>query len=299
MQTVSPQVAPAQAKIAPPYQIVTDRLLAVMERGEIPWRRAWSQAGGPPQNLVSKKPYRGINIFMTAITSWLKGYESPFWLTYQQAKDRGGFVKKGEERTPLIFYKHDEKENEETGEVDERWIIRYYRVFNVQQCEGVKYDRPELKTFEFDPVIQAERIIAAMPNPPAFDVGRPSYLISADTVRMPAPERFETPAEYYSTKFHELTHSTGHAKRLGRFNADDEDDTGKMKRGKEELIAEMGAAFLCASAGIEQSTMIENQAAYLQSWMQVIKAQPKILVSAAGAAQKAADYILNVEGVQS
>jgi len=267
------------------YEIVTSRILAELERGEIPWRRPWRTL--PPANLISKKPYRGINVFLLA----LAGYGSQHWLTFNQAKQLGGNVRKGEHGTKIVFWKFDKFETETgDGETEERRsaILRYYTVFNLEQTEGLKALLALPPAF---PIESAEEIVKGMPNPPAFEQdARAAYIPSCDTVTMPSRTAFESPAEYYSTLFHELTHSTGHAKRLGREGIEKIQPFGSEDYSKEELVAEMGSAMLCGIAGIEQAT-ISNSAAYLQSWIRRLKADSRLVVSAASAAQKAADYI--------
>jgi antirestriction protein ArdC len=267
------------------YDIVTERILAELEKGEVPWRKPWRTL--PPANLVSKKPYRGINFFLLS----LAGYGSQYWLTYRQAQALGGNVRKGEHGTKIVFWKFDKYETETAdGETEERKsaFLRYYTVFNLEQTEKLK---ALLALPPARPIESAEAIVSGMPNPPAFEQGfRASYAPSTDTVTMPSRTAFDSQAEYYSTLFHELTHSTGHAKRLAREGFDRPQMFGSESYSREELIAEMGSAMLCGVAGIEQAT-VANSAAYLKTWIARLKSDSKLIVSAASAAQKAADYI--------
>jgi antirestriction protein ArdC len=176
------------------------------------------------------------------------------------------------------------------GETEKRKsaFLRYYTVFNLEQTDGLK---ALLALPPARPIESAEAIVAGMPNPPAFEQdSRAAYIPSKDTVTMPSRTAFNSQAEYYSTLFHELTHSTGHAKRLAREGFDKPQMFGSESYSKEELIAEMGSAMLCGVAGIEQST-VANSVAYLQSWTARLKGDSRLVVSAASAAQKAADYI--------
>jgi antirestriction protein ArdC len=268
------------------YDIVTSRILAELEKGQVPWRKPWRTL--PPANLVSKKPYRGINVFLLA----LAGYGSQYWLTYRQALALGGNVRKGEHGTKIVFWKFDKYESETVdGEPEERKsaFLRYYTVFNLEQTEGLK---ALLALPPARPIESAEAIVSGMPNPPAFEQDfQAAYIPSRDTVTMPSRTAFESQAEYYSTLFHELTHSTGHAKRLAREGFDSPQKFGNESYSREELIAEMGSAMLCGVAGIEQAT-VANSAAYLKSWIARLKADSKLVVSAASAAQKAADWVL-------
>jgi len=267
------------------YDIVTERILTVLETGVVPWRKPWRTL--PPANLLSKKHYRGINYFLLS----LAGYGSQYWLTYRQAAALGGNVRKGEHGSKIVFWKLEKCETETAdGETEERQsaFLRYYTVFNLEQTEGLK---ALLALPPARPIESAEAIVAGMPNPPAFEQDfRAAYVPSIDTVTMPSRTAFDSQAEYYSTLFHELTHSTGHAKRLAREGFDKPQMFGSESYSREELVAEMGSAMLCGVAGIEQATTA-NSAAYLKTWIARLKSDSKLIVSAASAAQKAADYI--------
>jgi len=280
-----PSVEPTANSRSSVYEIITSRIVEELEKGQVPWRKPWKTL--PPVNLISKKPYRGINVFLLA----LQGYGSQYWLTFNQAKQLGGNVRRGEHGTKIVFWKFGCYETETAdGEIEEHKsaFLRYYTVFNLEQTEGLKALLTLPPAF---PVKSAEEIIKAMPNPPAFEQdARAAYIPSRDVVAMPSRVAFESQAEYYSTLFHELTHSTGHAKRLAREGFDSPQSFGSASYSREELIAEMGSAMLCGVAGIEQST-IANSAAYLKTWIARLKSDSKLVISAASAAQKAADYI--------
>lgn len=277
------------------YQNVTDQIVAMLEQGVIPWRSPilGRQSAGLPKNLDSGKQYRGINSFLLAFTAWANGYESSYWLTFNQAKERKGTVRKGEKSSLVIFWKQYEVTDKETGELKEVPVLRYYRVFNVTQCEGVAV--PDAATFtpiDFRPIEAAEAIVSAYADAPAIEHGgtRAFYRPSTDVVRLPEPTRFASGEEFYSTLFHELAHSTGHSKRLDRGLDADPQPFGSPDYGKEELVAEMAAAFLCAHVGIEPATL-QNQAAYVGGWLKQLRQDKKLVISAAGAGQKAADWI--------
>jgi antirestriction protein ArdC len=278
------------------YEIITDQILEKLKKGVVPWHKPWSVShGGRPKNLVSGKAYRGINPMLLAFS----GYDSPYWLTYKQAAKLGGNVKKGSKSTMVIFWKPLEKENADTGKTEKHFMLRYYRVFNSDQCEGVEVPetkKPEAKKFK--PIKECEKTVARMPKAPAINHGgdRACYMPSSDQINMPKKTAFDQPAAYYSTLFHELSHSTGHGKRLDRKGVTDLCGFGATNYSKEELTAEMGAAFLCAENGIENAT-IDNSAAYIDNWSEKLKDQPRMVIEAAGKAQKAADYILNREAV--
>ena len=271
------------------YQLITDRILTLLEQGVVPWHQPW--AGGWPRNLVSGRPYRGINVFMLGCQS----YPSPWWLTFNQCKERGGSVKRGEKATPVVFWKVNAytTQDPDNGEEETRtgFLLRYYHVFNVEQCEGVEYPVPV--HHDIQPIAECERIVAEMPNPPVIEHVRQQayYAPIHDVLNMPPRYLFESAESYYSTLFHELTHSTGHESRLHRPTLTDLCPFGSTNYSKEELVAEMGAAFLCGHTGIANTT-VENSAAYIGSWLTRLRSDVTLVVQAASQAQKAVDFIL-------
>jgi antirestriction protein ArdC len=272
------------------YEMIFDRIEQAVEKNNLlPWQKPWAGSGIDPQNLVSKKPYRGINPFMLAV----QGFACPYWLTYKQAKKLKGSVRKGEKGTPVIFWKWIDKEDQD-GSIKRFPILRYYTVFNAVQCDDIDYPKPELKDI---PAIEScENIVAGMPNKPKVEHGQTGafYRPSTDSIGMPDRGHFIDAEKYYSTLFHELTHSTGHDGRLGRHTKEKTNHRfGTKDYSKEELVAEMGAAFLCGKTGIENKT-IDNSAAYIKNWMKKLKNNKKWLVHAAAQAQKSTDYILGV-----
>ncbi|MEF3695538.1 ArdC family protein [Desulfolutivibrio sp.] len=278
----------------PIYELVTARIVDMLEAGVVPWRKPWNDgvATAFPMNMVSKREYRGINIFLLMAM----GRSSRFWLSFKQAKERGGHVRKGERGTPVIFWKRHETEDRQTGEKKSVPILRYYTVFNLDQIDGIETpDAPEMVNHAFEPIDAAARIMEAMPKRPEIIHAEPRafYRPSTDTVNLPRPGLFAQPKEYYSTAFHELVHATGHGSRLARRPSSEIRHFGDREYSQEELVAEMGSAFLCAKARIEQA-VIENQAAYIGGWLNVLKGSPKMVVYAAAQAQRAADFILDV-----
>lgn len=274
------------------YEIITDRIISQLELGTIPWSKPWSGTQFHPRNLVSKRPYRGVNPFLLACCD----FDSPYWLTFRQAKQLGGSVKKGEKSMPVVFWKWNEVEDRESGELREVPILRYYNVFNLSQCDLPEEKQPpkvEAKTFSFSPIELCEKVVAEMPQQPVIknDTVSAFYRPSSDEVHMPPTERFETATAYYSTLFHELTHATGHESRLNRDGICEVAEFGSRTYSKEELVAEMGAAFLCGHCSIEDAT-IENSASYIQGWLKKLRGDSRLVVHAAAAAQKAADFIL-------
>lgn len=284
------------------YQEVTDRILELLDQDLVPWKSPIRGAAGWPKSLVSGKRYRGVNVFLLAMTALAKDYRSPWWLTYKQAAARGGNVKQGEKGTRIIFWKKligddEQVERDENGKPAKApFVLRGYTVFNAAaQCEGLEVPvEPNEIDLDHTPIEAAERIIAGYPNPPTIVHGgaRAFYRRGADEVHLPKPERFESDEAYYETGFHELGHSTGHKTRLDRLE-DDPAPFGSLAYGKEELVAEFTAAMLCGEAGIIPATVADH-ASYIAGWKKAIKAEKKLVVNAAAQAQRAADHILGV-----
>ncbi len=276
------------------YDIITEEILAIMDQGVIPWHKPWTTRGAH-RNLVSGRQYRGINVFLLACS----GFTSPWWLTFNQARQKGGSVRKGEKGRRVVFWKWlvSRSEDPATGEQVEKQVpmLRYYTVFNLEQVQGVPAPQePEQKNLT--PIAGAAAIVAGMPSAPSFiDGSRAAYSPGQDQVTMPDFQNFLSSEEYYSTLFHELAHSTGHKSRLNRKEITENNFFGSHEYSKEELVAEMAAVFLCSEAGILPAT-IENSAAYLQSWAAKFKENRKMVVCAAASAQKAADFILDRPG---
>lgn len=280
------------------YQIVTDQIIKELEAGAIPWKKPWVGGSlGCSKSISSKKAYRGINVFLLRNSAW--------WGTYKQAQKLGGQVRKGEKSTVCVFWSTFEKEDKETKEKKVIPYLKYYWVFSIEQMElpedvrrkfVTEKDEEEAKGV-METAADAEAIVKAMPNPPkiVWNELAASYSPSADLVNIPKKNLFETTAGYYEVLFHELVHSTGHSSRLDRKLVGKIAASGSKEEVKEELVAEMGAAMLCGIAGIAVPEMIKNAASYIDSWLKIIKEDNKMVVYAASAAQKACDYITNVE----
>jgi antirestriction protein ArdC len=272
------------------YEIVTEKIIKQLESGVAPWRKPWTCQ--TPANLITQKEYRGLNVFTLAS----QGFPSRFWLTFNQATNLGAKIRKGEKSSPVIFWNvGEDREIITPGGAKKTlrpFLLRYYSVFNHVQTEGIDLPASVLQETRTNNSIETcEKIVANMPNPPAFEQSDKAwYLPNSDAVGMPARGLFHSSEEYYSTLFHELAHSTGHAKRLNRENFDNPVSFGSDSYSNEELIAEMTAAMLCGIAGIEQKTL-ENSAAYLKTWIARLKSDSRLLVSTASHAQKAADFV--------
>jgi len=274
------------------FEIVTQTILDHLDKGVIPWKKPWNSNIILPRNLQTGKVYRGINVWLLLASS----YASPYWLTFNQIRERGGSVMKGEKSSIVVYwnFKEVDESNQDTGETEHKKIpfLKYYRVFNVQQCEGLAYpDQPEED--HLDPIAEAERILAGYQGRPEIKHGfvKACYNPFEDLVKMPHKASFINLEEYYSTIYHELTHSTGHQSRLNREAMNKPAAFGSKTYAREELVAEMGAAYLCGISGIAQAT-IENSAAYIKGWRDTISQDPKLVVMAAAMAQKAVHHIL-------
>lgn len=279
------------------YDVITDRIMGMLEEGVVPWRKTWTVADTPKS--VHGHTYRGINAFVLAAEQMIRGYSSRTWITFRQAKKLGGHVRKGEKGTPVVFWKWVEKDEEQAdgSKVAKRFAIcRYYTVFNLSQCEGLEDPNVEGEPADHEPIAACEAIVAGFENAPEIGFGgsRAFYSPPRDEIQVPELESFESPEAFYATLFHEMTHSTGHESRLARPEVMEPAAFGDHSYSREELVAEMGAAFLSAEAGISGAT-IENSAAYLAGWLKALKDDRKMLVLAAARAQKAADRILGRE----
>ena len=259
------------------YEQITERIVALLAQGTVPWHKPWKARTGLPRNLVSQKPYRGINVFLLLAMS----YESPFWLTFRQALQLGGTVRKGEKSCPVVFWKQTTFEDKESDEPQKKRLLRFYHVFNMAQCDGLENCTAPVET-PVNGICKPEDMVAHMPQPPLIkhSMTRAFYSPREDCVGLPARERFERAEGYYATLFHELVHATGHKTRLNRATLTEKADFGSNPYCKEELIAEMGAAFLCGQAEIAERT-IDNSAAYLNGWLDQLRSDRTLIVHAA------------------
>ena len=276
------------------YETVTERIISQLESGVIPWRKEWKVSGASalPVNFQTKKPYRGINVLLLLSTA----YGDSRWLTYKQAQSIGAQVRKGERGTSIVFWSTFERELKESGEAERIPFARGYTVFNVAQCDGIPQALP-FDTPEFEPIPAAQSMADGYFSREHLELkhggGSAFYHPALDYIQMPPRESFSTPDAYYSTLFHEMGHSTGHKSRLNR-----ERETGRKfgdeNYAKEELTAELTAAFCCAHTGISNALVESNHAAYIQSWLRALKNDKTLVVSAAQRAQRAADLIANI-----
>jgi antirestriction protein ArdC len=274
-------------------EIITDAIISKLEAGVVPWKKPWNAATDAPRNLITGKSYRGINSFLLASS----GFSSPYFLTFKQCCDKGGQIKAGEKGLPVVFWSTVSVEDRSTGDEKEIPFMRYYTVFNAEQTT-IALPAAEKVERAFNPIEAAERIVADMPDRPdiRYQQSKAFYHPLFDFINMPKQELFCSDEAYFGTLYHELGHSTGNFKRIGRKGVTETSYFGSHEYSKEELIAEMTAAFLCAEAGIVQAT-IDNSAAYISGWLRALKAKDNraMVIQAASQAQKAADYVLGIQ----
>ena len=268
------------------YAEITDRIIAQMEEGIIPWQISCGKA----VSRMTGKPYSLLNQMRLG-----RGGE---YLTFKQCQEAGGKVRRGEKSSMVVFWKWIETEDEETGEKKEVPFLRYYNVFHIDQCEGITAKHTMETAFPdgAEPLEAAQGIIYDYLSREGVQLthtegDRAFYRPSTDEVVLPLRKQFMSTAEYYSTAFHELGHSTGHPKRLNRLSKPS--FFGSEEYSREELTAEIVAATLVNHVGLETSTSLRNNAAYIQNWLKVLKDDKRFIVSAAGKAEKAVNLILN------
>ena len=268
------------------FKIITDRMVAEMEQGIIPWQKPWLAAGAAISHTTGK-PYSLLNQMLLG--------RAGKYLTFKQVQQEGGYVRKGEKSSMVVFWKWIDKEDEETREVKQIPFLRYYNVFHVDQCEGITAKHNANHPHNANTDAAAEAIIVDYVRREGVHMehvegDRAFYRPSTDSITLPLLAQFAETAEYYGTAFHEMVHSTGHTKRLNRLDATA--FFGSESYSKEELIAEIGAAALVNHVGLETDKSFSNNAAYVQNWLQALKTDKRFIVSAAGKAEKAVDYIL-------
>lgn len=283
------------------YEIVTNRIVEEMSKGIIPWQRPWHGVNDLAISYETRKPYSLLNQLILG--------RPGEWLTFNQIKALGGSVKKGAKAGMVTFYKVTPKKVEETLTNDEgeeiteektklSFILRYYNVFHIDDCEGIQSKMGKTPVVENKPIDCAEKVIGeylereSSLNFQSRKSNRAYYSPSEDAVVVPLLEQFKTTEQYYSTTFHELVHSTGHHTRLDR-KSGMKSFFGNEEYSKEELVAEIGSAMICGTLGFETKKTFKNSIAYLQNWIQVLKNDKKMIVLAATAAEKAAKFILN------
>lgn len=269
------------------YEIVTDKIIKQMEKGIIPWHKPW-HGGMAKFNRVSKKGYSVLNQLLL-----------PFdgeYATLKQWNELGGKVKAGEKGNIVTYWNFinkTEKQEDGTEKVKSFPILRYYTVFHISQVEGVKpLKNVNFANMEVESAEDVKNTYFERESCRLFveKSDRAYYSPSFDEVHVPELNQFENSDEFYSTLFHEMTHSTGASIRLGRLSKTA--FFGNEDYSKEELVAEIGSAMLSSVAGLNTEKTFNNSVAYLQSWLKALKNDPRMIVSAASKAEKAVDYIL-------
>ncbi len=275
------------------YEEITDRIIAALERGTVPWRTPWRARGH--RNARTNRPYRGINILVLQMAALERGWNDPRWLTYRQARAAGGHVRRGQHGTRVVLWKWIEKKDSADPERPEHYpLLRLFTVFNLAQCEGVRLPRAEPEAEDcFDPIERAEAVVAGYADGPRIheDADSAYYVPDRDEVHLPPRDAFGDAHGYYATLFHELAHSTGHPSRLDRESYRTAAPFGSERYSQEELVAEFAAAFLGNEAGIDPSR-IEHSASYIASWLKALEDDRRLAVVAAAQAQHAADHVL-------
>jgi antirestriction protein ArdC len=285
------------------YTTVTNRIVSALEQGTPPWICPWQKdTSSVPRNLVSGKPYRGVNFIMLSIEAMAATYSDSRWLTFRQANQLGAHVRRGEHGVQIVFYKLHERDGHGSGSAntdpagshDTKRVIpllKSYTVFNASQVEGLP-ERCQLPPTAplWQPLDAAEMLLGESGAVIQHGGNRAFYRPSDDTIQLPPKEAFSMPSAYYGTALHELCHWTGHSSRLNRVLG------GRHQieaYAYEEMVAEIGAAFLCAHTGLEARL---EHASYVDHWLDALRRDKRLIFVAAGAAQKAADFVLQMAG---
>jgi len=284
------------------HQEITDSILKVLERGAMPWRKDWrgstAAAMTIPRNLATQKPYRGVNVLLLWSAAQEHGYETNLWATYRQAASLGGHVRKGEQGTMVVFYKSVSRRRDEDDPLDKDddqhrpfWLVRHYWLFNVQQCEGIPIPEQAPVT-EPRPVVEGvEQFIKACGADVRYGGDRAFYRPQPDYIQLPPPEAFNSTESFYATLLHEHIHWSGHPARLNRNFGE---RFGDQAYAFEELVAELGAAFMCGELKIRSD--LENHASYLSYWVKLLIEDKRAIFSASSHATRAADYLRGLQG---
>ena len=270
------------------YEMVTERIIEQLENGVIPWQKPWSGTHSGAYNRISNKPYSLLN-------QMLLKHDGEY-ASFKQWSDLGGKIKKGEKSEIVTFWKIQPYEDGEKV-IKQIPLLRYYNVFHISQVEGVE-PKEQLKISELEPIEEAENIKTEYMNREHLKIfekvtGKAFYTPTFDYIEVPCREQYQHIEEFYSTLFHEMVHSTGHKSRLDRIESGANAHFGSENYSKEELVAELGSAFLINMLGIETEKSFKNSSAYVQNWLQVLKNDNKFIISASSKAEKAVKYILN------
>ena len=291
------------------YQEVTNAIIEQLEQGIIPWHKPWTGVQGGAISHNTGRAYSLLNQLLL-----IKPGE---YITFNQCKAEGGHVKKGAKAKMVVFWKVYPREKKDTNGapvlnadgspvIEGLPVLRYYQVFHIDDCEGIapKWNQEDQKPKTAQVDAEAEKILTSYVQREGIRFensvsDRAYYSPALDLIHLPMVEQFDNTAEYYGTAFHEATHSTGHKTRLNRFTSNAAAAFGSEEYSKEELVAEIGSACILHEIGMETPESFKNSAAYVQSWLRALKNDKRMIVSAAGKAEKAANMILNVQGVNA
>lgn len=270
------------------YEVVTDRIIAALEQGVVAWQKPWA-AAGVPLSITTGKPYRGVNHLILSLVADMEAYETNLWGTYRAFQQEGGQVQRGAKSVPVVLWKPVEGETED-GKPDTWMLMRWFNVFNIAQTDLAV---PDKYVRDAQPVPTSEGVTGALhyaggPEVVHREQDRAFYTAAQDRITLPLLDQFRSAEAYAATALHEAVHSTGHESRLGRL--DTNSVFGCDTYAQEELVAEVGAAMLAAQLGLKVE--YEQNAAYIASWLRVLKNDRKLIVHAAQQAQKAVDHIL-------
>lgn len=275
------------------YEAITGKIVAILEAGKAKGSITWNgqgEAGKIPYNLKTGGPYRGANVLSLWVAAEERGYSSPAWLTYKQARELGGQVRKGEKSTLGIYFdKMQKTERNGDGEEETRRIpfAKAFYLFNLDQIDGIERPAPSAV---WDPLERAETVLKGSGAAIVEGGTRAFYNPVKDQMQLPDRPRFKSPENFYVVGFHELTHWTGHKSRLAR---NLKNRFGTEAYAMEELVAELGAAFICAETGVRGE--LEHHASYIDSWLRVLKGDKRAIVTAASAASRAARFVIDGE----
>jgi antirestriction protein ArdC len=293
------------------YQVITDKVIALLEAGTVPWQRPWNQYG-LARNYATGHVYTGINAFLL---NFFPAFDVPFYMTYKQAQALGGQVRKGAKAETVYFFKTlykdaDGKNLKPTQaaqlQASDKTVKaipmpRTFHLFNIADIDGIEFDIPEVGNNPSAPIAACDDFVnrlQAVPEIHHKDLNRAFYAPKADEINMPPLPRFNSPETYYKTLFHEVTHSTGHTSRLSRPGITlpmEQRVPGSESHAHEELIAELGAVYLCHHAGISRQPLQENAAAYIDSYLGLLKNDKRFLFQASSQAQKAVNFLLEAQ----
>jgi antirestriction protein ArdC len=310
---------PDPAKRRDIAQEITDRIIALLEGGALPWRMPWTRAGGALPLRHEGSPYRGINVFLLGLSAMGKGYVSPYWMSYRQAAALGAQVRKGEKASTVVYYgvararmegaggppapdRGDNDNGADPGPGGHRRFIKWYPAFNADQIDGLPARYHPVRD-DLDGGARPIAALAAIADAMIAGLGvdyveggdSACYIRALDQIRMPAITRFHDGERYYATKFHECAHAVEHPKRLA-MDYGGPKSFGNEPYARAEIVAEMAAAMLGATLGFRPDHLTDH-AAYIQSWLAALRGDKRFILKAAAEAQRSADHLLAAAGL--